>query len=258
MSIGREKCKILKEIRRRIAEVNGIEYVTSECRYKGDCAGTCPKCEGEVRYLEDELRARRLLGKAVMLAGVSAGVVGLAGGAENLSANVGPELRSDKELAMPAVYQSNRPSGDSVKTQRGEVIIEHPGEEVIIDNNDFEPDPDVVYTVVTESARYPEGNDGLTKFLSQNMRYPKQALDDRIEGVVVCQFVVDTLGNHSGFKIIRHANPLLEEEALRLVKTLPKFIPAKYKGVKVKSWFTVPVRFRLPKDEKTEVEGKGV
>ena len=66
MSIGREKCRILKEIRRRIAEVNGIEYVTSECRYKGDCAGTCPKCEAEVRYLEAELRARRLLGKAVI------------------------------------------------------------------------------------------------------------------------------------------------------------------------------------------------
>ncbi len=69
---GKQTCKILKEIRRQIAEANGIEFATSECRYKGDCLGTCPKCEAEVRYLEQQLRARFLAGKAVALAGISA------------------------------------------------------------------------------------------------------------------------------------------------------------------------------------------
>ena len=72
MTRGKHTCKILKEIRRQIAEANGIEFVTSECRYKGDCLGTCPKCEAEVRYLEQQLRARSLAGKAVVLAGISA------------------------------------------------------------------------------------------------------------------------------------------------------------------------------------------
>lgn len=72
MAQGKETCKILKEIRRKIAEANGIEFATSECRYKGDCLGTCPKCEAEVRYLEQQLRARSLTGKAVVLAGISA------------------------------------------------------------------------------------------------------------------------------------------------------------------------------------------
>ena len=72
MARGKQTCKILKEIRRQIAEANGIEFVTSECRYKGDCLGTCPKCEAEVRYLEQELRARSLAGKAVAIAGISA------------------------------------------------------------------------------------------------------------------------------------------------------------------------------------------
>lgn len=72
MARGKHTCKILKEIRRQIAEANGIEFVTSECRYKGDCLGTCPKCEAEVRYLEQQLRARSLAGKAVALAGISA------------------------------------------------------------------------------------------------------------------------------------------------------------------------------------------
>lgn len=69
---GKQTCKILKEIRRQIADANGIEFVTSECRYKGDCPGTCPKCEAEVRYLEQQLRIRPLAGKAVALAGISA------------------------------------------------------------------------------------------------------------------------------------------------------------------------------------------
>ena len=72
MARGKQTCKILKEIRRQIAEANGIEFVTSECRYKGNCLGTCPKCEAEVRYLEQQLRARSLAGKAVALAGISA------------------------------------------------------------------------------------------------------------------------------------------------------------------------------------------
>lgn len=72
MARGKQTCKILKEIRRQIAEANGIEFVTSECRYKGDCLGTCPKCEAEVRYLEQQLRVRSLAGKAIALAGISA------------------------------------------------------------------------------------------------------------------------------------------------------------------------------------------
>ena len=72
MARGKQTCKILKEIRRQIAEANGIEFATSECRYKGDCLGTCPKCEAEVRFLEQQLRARSLAGQAVALAGISA------------------------------------------------------------------------------------------------------------------------------------------------------------------------------------------
>lgn len=72
MARGKHTCKILKEIRRQIAEANGIEFATSECRYKGDCLGTCPKCEAEVHYLEQQLRARSLAGKAITLAGISA------------------------------------------------------------------------------------------------------------------------------------------------------------------------------------------
>lgn len=70
---GKEKCKALKEIRRQIAEKNDIPYAVSKCSHQGDCKGTCPKCEAELRYLEQELAVRKNLGKAVAIAGISIG-----------------------------------------------------------------------------------------------------------------------------------------------------------------------------------------
>ena len=69
---GKDKCRILKDIRRQIAEENDIEWVVSECKHKGSCRGTCPKCESEVRQLEKALENHRRLGKVVAVAGVSA------------------------------------------------------------------------------------------------------------------------------------------------------------------------------------------
>ena len=71
---GKDKCKILKELRSEIAKNNDIEYVVSECKHQGECRGTCPKCEAEVAYLERELEKRRALGKKVAIAGVSVGI----------------------------------------------------------------------------------------------------------------------------------------------------------------------------------------
>ena len=72
---GKNKCKILKDIRRQIAENNDIAYVTTECKYQGECSGTCPKCEAEVRYLEEELQKRQKAGKALAVAGIAAALM---------------------------------------------------------------------------------------------------------------------------------------------------------------------------------------
>ncbi len=71
---GKDKCKILKEIRAQIARENDIDLVIEECTHKGKCRGTCPRCESEVAYLERELEKRRQTKKRVALAGVSVGV----------------------------------------------------------------------------------------------------------------------------------------------------------------------------------------
>lgn len=74
--MGKETCKALKEIRRKIAEENDINLVIEECTYQGDCKGTCPRCEEELQYLERELEKRRKLGKAVAIVGITAVAAG--------------------------------------------------------------------------------------------------------------------------------------------------------------------------------------
>ncbi len=72
---GKSKCKILKEIRKQIALNNDIEFAVSECKYKGDCLGTCPKCEQELKYLEAELLKRSREGKKIAVAGIAAALI---------------------------------------------------------------------------------------------------------------------------------------------------------------------------------------
>ena len=74
MAKGKSTCKLLKDIRQQIADANGISYQPKECHHKGDCAGTCPACEEEIRYLERELRARKGNGFGMKVAGIAAGI----------------------------------------------------------------------------------------------------------------------------------------------------------------------------------------
>ncbi|MBF1581545.1 carboxypeptidase-like regulatory domain-containing protein [Prevotella sp.] len=71
---GKSTCKLLKDIRQQIADANGISYQPKECHHKGDCAGTCPACEEEIRYLERELNARKGNGFGMKVAGIAAGI----------------------------------------------------------------------------------------------------------------------------------------------------------------------------------------
>ena len=126
---GKNKCKILKEIRQRIADENDIPYVTRECSYQGDCTGTCPKCEAELRYLEQELEKRRRLGKTVAVAAVAAGlslsltacVPGGNGGGNALSGDV----------AGPA-YTLPNPTGSQTEVLEGDVAAPAETEEPLM------------------------------------------------------------------------------------------------------------------------------
>ena len=74
MGTGKGVCLILKGIRQKIADANGISYQPKECHHEGDCTGTCPACEEEIRYLERELKARKGNGFGMKVAGIAAGI----------------------------------------------------------------------------------------------------------------------------------------------------------------------------------------
>ncbi len=71
MKKGKRTCEVLKDVRRRVAQENDIPLTEHECTFEGECRGTCPYCESEVRYLEQELQRRLSLGKAITVAGIA-------------------------------------------------------------------------------------------------------------------------------------------------------------------------------------------
>ena len=119
MAKGKQTCKILKEIRKQIAAENDIEFVTSECTYKGDCLGTCPKCEAEVRYLERELEKRQRLGRAAVFAGMSIGTLLTAAACDTTSkVPSNPQCPSGTEVTQNDSLPERRLEGDVVAVMR--------------------------------------------------------------------------------------------------------------------------------------------
>ena len=135
MNNGKKKCKILKQIRQEIAKANDIEFVTSQCTHKGDCLGTCPKCEEEVRYLEQELSRKKKSGARIAVAGIMGSIVAALPGCGTRSANGGdvPDPNYHPNQVTTVVKEKNCPSpgvASSDSTEEivlmGEVPVEQP------------------------------------------------------------------------------------------------------------------------------------
>ncbi len=256
MARGKQTCKILKEIRRQIAEANGIEFATSECRYKGDCLGTCPKCEAEVRYLEQQLRARSFAGKAIALAGISAGMI-LMSGCSGTSSNQSSEtLQAEAETSVEqieitdTIEEGELPAiEDTVVIKKGE--IDDTEKTVVGEIIDPVQGDKVSEAIVDVRPTFLGGDKKMMEWISQHLQYPQDAYGSHIQGRVIVQFLVKEDGSVGDAKIIRSVYPSLNEEALRVVRTLPRFHPAILDGKAVEYWFTIPVVFRLEDDLKS-------
>ena len=132
---GKSTCKLLKDIRQQIADANGISYQPKECHYKGDCAGTCPACEEEIRYLERELKARKGNGFGMKVAGIAAGicatVMPMTAAAQGVKSDstANPPVQTTKKAPIKVVDLSD--SCASPVVVRGMVIDEENKEPVI-------------------------------------------------------------------------------------------------------------------------------
>ena len=102
-----------------------------------------------------------------------------------------------------------------------------------------------VYTAVEQMPQFPGGEAELMKYISNNIKYPTMAMENNIQGRVVVQFVVTKTGKIGEVKVVRSKDPDLDKEAVRIVKSLPNFIPGKMNGQAVSVWYTLPITFKL-------------
>jgi protein TonB len=107
------------------------------------------------------------------------------------------------------------------------------------------PIEEKIFIVVEENPQYPGGETALFKFIGENLKYPSEAEKNNVQGRVILKFVVNPDGSVGKIEVLRSIDPLLDNEAIRVVKTLPKFRPGKQGGVPVKVWFQLPVLFKI-------------
>ncbi len=218
MKRGKTICKTLKEIRLQVA---------------GDCLGTCPACEEEVRYIERQLDIRRLLGKVVTVAGISAGLTALTA----CSSSTRNFLRPDVRGKMPAhdyVDSTLQKEGETSAGHKSMVVrTDTIGEEVLLGE------------VVETPPEFPGGPQKMKEFIDNNLRYPDKYAETDIQGRVVVQFMIERDGTVSSPAVVESLHPLLDKEALRVISLMPKWTPAKVGGNIVETRYTVPVNFKL-------------
>ena len=104
-----------------------------------------------------------------------------------------------------------------------------------------------VFDQVEEMPEFPGGMPALIEFLQTNLKYPKDAIKQQVGGRVMVMFVVETDGTLSNVRVAKKVFPSLDSEAVRVVKTMPKWKPGKEKGRPVRVNFTLPVVFSLKK-----------
>ncbi len=112
-------------------------------------------------------------------------------------------------------------------------------------------DDDKIYDIVEENAQFPGGDAAMYKWIANHLQYPEECREKGIQGRVMIQFVVNKDGSITDVKVLKSPSALLSEEAIRVVKAMPKWKPAKDKGKVVRSHFRLPIVFRLPNTQKT-------
>ena len=141
------------------------------------------------------------------------------------------------------------PPPEVIEIVEDDVVIE---DEIEIEDTEsdedleiVEEDDDEVFMVVENMPEFPGGDLGLMKYIQKNVKYPPIAKEYNITGKVYISFVVDKSGSVTNVKVVRGVDKNLDAEAVRVIKSLPKYKPGKQRGKAVKVMFTVPINFTL-------------
>ncbi|MDE5886205.1 MAG: energy transducer TonB [Muribaculaceae bacterium] len=148
------------------------------------------------------------------------------------------ETQKEDNTARGVVNQEGSDDADKFKAVQEQVIVKEPEPEV-------KPKEEEIFVAVEQPAEFPGGQAAMYKWLSNNMRYPEAAQQNDIQGTVHVKFVVEKDGSIGTVTLLKGVDKDLDREALRVVKKMPKWQPGKNNGVAVRSYFTLPVKFRL-------------
>lgn len=156
--------------------------------------------------------------------------------------NVNLNHTLDNSNSREIIKESSVVQLPSITSDRINVI-----EEILDDNPYIEEvlEEEMIFTAVEKTAEFPGGQAGLMKFIASNLRYPESAQQNNTQGRVVVKFIVEKDGSISNPEISRSVDNELDREALRIVNKMPNWIPAQSNGVPVRSYFNLPINFKL-------------
>ena len=116
-------------------------------------------------------------------------------------------------------------------------------------------DKDQIYTVVEKMPQYPGGINELMSYIGHNLKYPIEAQQKGIQGKSIIRFVVNKSGKVENAEVVRGLDQDCDNEGLRVINSLPNWIPGEQNGKKVSVYYVLPITFRLKDDSKAEVKG---
>lgn len=178
--------------------------------------------------------------------------------AENVPTEETPQVVSEEVPVAPSTNEEQATARQASEEQVSETSIEEQVEneleeevEETLENTPAEEIPEntlveeSVFDAVEQMPEFPGGRDQLNKYYESNLRYPKVAIENGIQGRVIVQFIVNTDGSISDATVIRSVDPACDEEALRFINSMPHWTPGQTDGKNVRVRYTLPVTFRL-------------
>lgn len=153
------------------------------------------------------------------------------------------EVVEDEEIIEEEEIEIEETEADEETEIEIPEVIEEPAEvEIEVEEEPEEPE---IFMIVEDNATFPGGDLELMKFIGKKIKYPAIARENNIEGRVIVKFVVNEDGSISNAQVLRDIGGGCGDEALRVIKMMPKWNPGKQRGKPVKVWFTMPVQFKL-------------
>lgn len=168
---------------------------------------------------------------------------------ENSSKSENEEIKVPEEVMKTVRVTQIATVGEA----KDEIVSEYnkskSNQKVTVEDFDTDPAPkeEKIYVAVDVVPEYPGGMPALMQWLGLNIRYPEAAQLNNVQGRVVVKFVVEKNGSIGNVEIVKGVDKDLDKEAMRVIKSMPRWTPGKKDGVPVRTYFNLPVNFRLSK-----------